>query len=141
MRNLPEEKFKDNTLSKNLKKILPTRNTPEVILDPKGNIKLTGRLIPENAENFFIPIEEWINEYFRNPAEITSVEISLEYMNSAGTKYLFDIIRKITNVHLKKNTKKFIINWHYSEEDEDMLDKGRLFSSNLEVPFNFITII
>jgi hypothetical protein len=62
-------------------------------------------------------------------------------MNSAGTKYLLDIIRKITDVHLKKNTKKFIINWYYSDEDEDMLDKGRLFSSNLDVPFNLIMII
>jgi hypothetical protein len=128
-------------LSNNQKILFPTKNTPEVILNPKGIIKLTGRLITENAEDFFKPIEEWIDEYFRNPAEITCVEINLEYMNSAGTKYLLDIIRKITDVHLKKNTKKFIINWYYSEEDEDMLDKGRLFSSNLDVPFNLIMII
>ncbi len=128
-------------LRENQKILSPTNNTPEVILDLKGMIKLSGRLIPENAEDFFHPIEEWINEYFRNPAEITSVEINLEYMNSAGTKYLLDIIRKITHVHLKKNTKRFIINWYYSEEDEDMLDKGSLSSSNLDVPFNFIKII
>ena len=125
----------------NQKILTLTNNTPEVILDPKGTIKFSGRLIHENAEDFFNPIEEWINEYFKNPAEITSVEISLEYMNSAGTKFLLDIIRKITHVHLKKNKKKFIINWHYSEEDEDILDKGRLFSSNLGIPINFIRII
>ena len=119
----------------------PTNNSPEVILDPKGIIKLTGRLIPENGEDFFHPIEEWIDEYFLNPAEITSIEIRLEYMNSAGTKYLFDIIHRITNIHLEKNKKKFVINWYYSEEDEDMLDKGTLISSDLDVPFNFIKII
>ena len=128
-------------MCKDQKIIAPTKNTPEVILDMKGTIKLTGRLIPENAEDFFNPIEKWINEYFKNPAEIISVEICLEYVNSAGTKYLLDIIHKITHVHLKKNTKKFIINWHYSEEDEDILEKGTLFSSNLDVPFNFIKII
>jgi hypothetical protein len=77
--------LKDNTLSKNQQIISLTKNTPEVILDKKGTIKLTGRLIPENAEDFFNPIEQWINEYFNNPAEITSVEISIEYINSAGT--------------------------------------------------------
>jgi hypothetical protein len=77
-------------------KISPSRNTPEVILDPKGTIKFTGRLIPENAEDFFNQIEELINEYFINPAEITCVEICLEYMNSAGTKYLLDLIHNIT---------------------------------------------
>jgi hypothetical protein len=130
--------LKDNTLSKNQQIISPTRSTPEVILDPKGIIKLTGRLIPENAEDFFIPIEKWINEYFKNPAEITIVEICIEYINSAGTKYLLDIIHKITHIHLKKNKKKFVINWYYKDEDEDMLEKGRFFSSDLDVPFNFI---
>ena len=141
MRKLPAEKFIDNTLSKNQQIISPSKNTPEVILDQKGTIKLTGRLIPENAEDFFKPREEWINGYFKNPAEITSVEICIEYINSAGTKYLLDIIHKIVHIHLKKNKKKFIKNWHYNDEDEDILEKGRFFSSDLDVPFNFIKII
>ena len=131
----------DNTLSKNQQIILPIKNTPEVILDPKGIIKLTGRLIPENAEDFFNPIEEWINEYFKNPADITTVEIRLGYINSTGTTYLLDIIHKITHIHLHKNTKKFIINWYYNDEDEDMLEKGRFFSLDLGLPFNYIKII
>ena len=125
----------------NQKIISPTKNPPEVILDPKGIIKITGRLIPENAENFFNPIEDWLNEYFKNPADITTVEIRLEYINSAGTMYLLDIIHKITYIHLQKNTNKFIINWHYKDEDEDMLETGRFFSSDLNVPFNYIKII
>ena len=125
----------------NYPKIIPlTKNTPEVILDPKGIIKLTGRLIPENAEDFFNPIEEWINDYFKNPADITTVEIRLEYINSTGTMYLLDIIHKFTHIHLQKNTKKFIINWHYKDEDEDILEKGRFFSLDLDVPFNYIRI-
>jgi len=128
----------DINMCKNQQLISPTKNTPEVILDPKGIIKLTGRLIPENAEDFFNPIEAWINEYFCNPAEITCVEIYLEYINSVGTKYLLDLIHKITHIHLRKNNKKFIINWYYKDEDEDILEKGTFFSSDLDVPFNFI---
>ena len=45
-------------MSKNQQIISPTRSTPEIILDPKGIIKITGQLIPENAEDFFNPIEE-----------------------------------------------------------------------------------
>jgi hypothetical protein len=128
-------------LCRNKQIISPTKNTPEVILDPKGTIKLTGRLIPENAEEFFNSIKEWVNEYFYNPAEITCVEIFLEYINSAGTKYLQDLIHKITHIHLKNNSEKFIINWYYKDEDEDILEKGTFFSSDLGVPFNFIKII
>ena len=128
-------------MGNNQKIISRTKSTPEVILDTKGTIKLTGRLIPENAEEFFNPIEEWINEYFKNPAEITCVEISLEYINSVGSKYLLDLIRKITHIHLKKNNKKFIINWYYEDVDENMLETGTSFSSDLNVPYNFIKII
>ena len=131
----------DSALSKNRKIFSPKKNTPEVILDTKGIIKITGRLIPENAEEFFYPIEEWINEYFCDPAEITCIEICLEYINSTSTKYLFYIIHKIINIRLLNNTKRFIVNWYYRNEDEDILEKGRLFSSNLNVPFNFIKII
>ena len=125
-------------MSKNQKIISSTKNTQEVILDPKGTIKLTGRLISENPLAFFSPIEEWINEYIRNPAEITFAEISIEYINSVGTKFLLDIIRKITQIHLSNNKKKSIVNWYYKNEDEDMREKGKFFSSVLGVPFNFI---
>jgi hypothetical protein len=128
-------------LSENQKILSLTRSTPEVILDPKGIIKMTGRLIPENAIEFFNPIEEWINEYFKNPVDITCVEIRLEYINSTCTEYLLDIMHRITHIHLKKNKKKFLINWYYKDEDEDMLEKGKFFSSDLDVTFNFIKII
>ena len=132
--------FIDIALRKNPKILSSTKITPEVILDRKGIIKMTGRLIPENAEDFFNPIEEWINEYFCNPAEITYIEIYLEYINSTSTKYLFYIIHKIINIRLQNNIKRFIINWYYRDEDEDMLEKGTVFSLNLGVPFNFIKI-
>ena len=130
----------DKDLRKNQKILSPTKITPEVILDKKGIIKMTGRLIPENAEDFFNPIEEWINEYFCNPAEITRIEICLEYINSTSSKYLFYIIHKIINIRLQNNIERFKINWYYKDEDEDMLEKGTIFSLNLGVPFNFIKL-
>ena len=128
-------------MSNNLKILSSTRDKPEVILNPKGIIKITGRLIPENPIDFFNPIDEWINEYFRNPADITYVEIYLEYINSIGTKYLLDTIHKIAHIHLRNKKKKLIINWYYKVDDEDILEKGTFFSSVLNVPFNFVSII
>lgn len=133
--------MKNNILNKSQQIISNTKNTPEVIFDPKGNFKLRGRLIPENAEDFFNHLEGLIDEYFINPAKITYVDICLEYMNSAGTKYLLDLIHKITHIHLKKDTKQFIIAWYFNDEDDYMLEKGMFFSSNLDIPFNFIKII
>jgi hypothetical protein len=127
-------------LSIKRKIINPTNKTPEVILDPKGFIKMTGRLIPENADEFFNPIEEWINEYFCAPPEITRIDICLEYINSTGTKYLFYIVHKIITIRLLNNTDRFKINWYYKSDDEDILEQGRLFAMNLNLSINFIEI-
>jgi hypothetical protein len=127
-------------LSENQKILSPTRSTPEVVLDAKGIIKITGRLIPENPTDFFDLLDECINEYFYSPADITCLEICFEYINSEGTRYLIDTIHRIIHIHLKNNKKKLIINWYYKEDDEDMLEKGTFFSSVLDVYISLIKI-
>jgi SiaC family regulatory phosphoprotein len=119
-------------------RIAPKKTTPEIILHPEGIIKIRGRSIHENAADFFVPVEEWISEYIRNPASITTVDISLEYFNSASAKIFISLLQKITYVTLKH--KKFVINWYYEEGDEDILERGEYFASILDVHINFIRI-
>jgi hypothetical protein len=119
-------------------RIAPTKNTPEIFLSPDGVIRIKGRSIHENVANIFTPIEEWVSEYIRNPAEVTSVDMHLEYFNSASAKVFIHLLQKITYVTLKH--KKYIFNWYYEVGDEDILERGEYFSSILDVPFNFIKI-
>lgn len=119
-------------------RIAPTKNTPEIILNPEGIIKIRGRSIHENVTDFFAPVEDWISNYILAPAEVTYVDLNLEYFNSASAKVLIHLLQKITYVSLKH--KKFIFNWYYEDGDEDILERGEYFSSILDVPFNFIKI-
>jgi len=120
------------------KKIPPTKNSPEIILSPNGVIKIRGRSISENVSEFFKPISVWIDEYIENPADLTCVDIKLEYFNSASAKIFIQILQKLTYVKLKN--KKVIYNWYYEDGDEDILERGEYFSSVLDVPFNFIKL-
>lgn len=119
-------------------RISPTKNTPEIILNPEGIIRIKGRSIHENVADFFDPIEDWISAYITVPAEITSVDLNLEYFNSASAKVFIHILQKITYVTLKH--KKFIFNWYYEEGDDDILERGEYFASVLDVRFNFIKL-
>jgi hypothetical protein len=119
-------------------RIQPTKNTPEIILTPEGIIKIRGRSIHENAAAFYAPVEDWVSSYVMNPANVTSVDMALDYFNSASAKILISLLQKITYVALKH--KKFIINWYYEEGDEDILERGEYFSSILDVPVNIIKI-
>ena len=120
------------------KKIISTKSTPEIILDPEGRIKISGRSMFENAAEFSEQIEDWIDEYICIPAELTSVDIYLEYFNIINFKNYYNVLRKIES--LKLIDKKYIINWYYEEGDEDILEKGEYISSFLNIPFNYIMI-
>jgi hypothetical protein len=119
-------------------RILPTKNSPEIIMNPSGIIKIRGRSIHENVAEFFEPVEAWVNEYVEDPADITCVDIILEYFNSASAKVFITLFQKVSLVSLKN--KKFIFNWYYEDGDDDILERGEYFSSVLDIPFNFIKI-
>lgn len=117
-------------------KISPTKNSPDIILNPDGMIKITGRSIHENVTEYFAPVEEWIREYIEMPADLTCVDMNLEYFNSASAKVFIHLLELVKHVSLKD--KKFIFNWYYEEGDEDIFERGEYFASILDVDFNFI---
>jgi len=116
----------------------PTKSSPEVILDPAGIVRLSGRSILENSAEFYEPVIDWINKYIENPAELTCVDIRLEYFNSATAKFIITLIKRITRVCL--NNKKYKVNWYYEDGDEDILERGEYIASVLESSFNFIKV-
>lgn len=117
-------------------RLTATKNTPEIVLNPDGLIRIRGRSIHENVADFFNPIEAWISDYIKTPADITQVDMILEYFNSASAKVFIHLLQKVTYVALKD--KKFVFNWYYEDGDDDILERGEYFSSVLDVPFNFI---
>jgi|SRR5664280_2309984 Domain of unknown function (DUF1987). len=117
-------------------RISPTKNSPEIILNPDGMIKILGRSIHENVTEYFEPVEAWIAEYMEIPADVTCVDMNLEYFNSASAKVFIHLLEMIKHVSLKN--KKFIFNWYYEEGDEDIFERGEYFAVVLDVPFNFI---
>ena len=107
-------------------------------MTPGGTIRIRGRSIHENVIDFFAPVEAWVIEYIKTPADLTCVDINLEYFNSASAKAIIHLLQLVTYVQLKH--KKFIFNWFYEEGDEDILERGEYFASVLSVPFNFIRL-
>lgn len=119
-------------------RIQPTKTSPEILMNPDGIIKIRGRSIHENVADFFMPVSAWITEYIEKPAEVTSVDMNLEYFNSASAKVFIQLFQKLTYVKLKN--KKIIFNWYYEDGDEDILERGEYFASILDIPFNFIKL-
>lgn len=126
-------------MSVNELRILPTKDTPEIILNPDGMIIIVGRSMFADVNDFTKQVEVWIEEYICDPADITCVDFHLEYLSTNNQKFYITLLRKIEPIKLKN--KKYIINWYYEEGDEDIHEKGEYISSVVQIPFNFIIII
>lgn len=119
-------------------RVEPSRNTPEIVLRPDGNMKIKGRSIHENVAEFYTPLFIWVENYVLDPPDNTYIDIQLEYFNSASAKYIVQLLQRFRMVALKN--RKVLVNWFYEEGDEDILERGEYLSSVLDVPFNFIEI-
>lgn len=111
--------------------IKATKNSPFVLLDPNGFVKLQGRCIMDDAKDFFKPILTWIENF---PGSKVLIEINLEYINTSSTKQIFSIF-KLLKTHL--NIKEVITNWYFEEGDKDGLDFGKDISKAFEFNFHY----
>jgi len=107
-------------------------------MSPAGIIRIKGRSIHENVSDFFVPVETWVSEYTLNPAQLTTIDLNLEYCNSSSAKAMIQMLQQVKAVTSKN--KSFVINWYYEEGDDDILERGEYFASILDVPMNFIKI-
>jgi hypothetical protein len=120
----------------NIVHILPSNKTPEVLLNPNGIIKITGRAIDESRTKFSEQFMTWIDDYLLNPADTTEVTIALEYLNSFNSIILASILKKLSQVN--QQSKRLVIKWYIENDDDDLLERGEYTSSTLNIPIEFI---
>ena len=108
-----------------------TDSLPAICFMTNGELKITGRALPEDAIRFFLPMFEWINKY---AGEIINLEVNLDYFNTSVSKQLLDLFKVIEkNPHVKTIN----IKWMYEEGDEEMLESGEIYQELLP-NFKFI---
>lgn len=117
--------------------VVSTRRTPAVIIDAgKGMISIEGRSMPVNANDFYLPIIKKLGEYIKKPAPKTTCNFKLEYIDSSSSQLILLFIKKLK--YLEELGYELTVNWHYVEDDYDILDTGKTFSYLSDVEFDFI---
>lgn len=115
------------------------KNCPGIIYYPEINtLEITGRSIPENPELIFRKLDEWITGHFAASDTLT-VNIKLEYINSGSSKYLYEILKKLTT--FGNSGKKLSLRWLYEEDDEAMLELGEHYRDTAGIPLVIDMII
>ncbi|MFO8234384.1 MAG: DUF1987 domain-containing protein [Bacteroidales bacterium] len=116
-----------------------TIKTPAIDFNAEtGVLSIKGRAIPENPEEFFSEILQWMKDYFKNPLQSTQIDIQLEYINSGSSKYLSELFQLLQERH--KGGNKCEVNWYYEEDDESLLELGKHYQSIIDLPIKLIAI-
>jgi|688.fasta_scaffold1894407_1 hypothetical protein len=104
----------------------------------EGKIEITGRSWPEHALQVYEPAFKWLEEYFKNPATKTVVNLKMEYFNTSSSKVVLDILKKIDQLSLIG--KDVEINWYYEYDDPDLKEHGNMIKSILKSQINLIEV-
>lgn len=114
-----------------------TPQTPEIEFNPKsGVMQIRGRCIPDDPDQFWLPVLNWFESYILNPVEITTFQIDLEYFNISSSKRILFLLYKLNE--LADNGREVCVEWHYRDSDEDMFEVGQDYAYMVRVPFRFI---
>jgi hypothetical protein len=102
-----------------------TESLPTISFKANGELKITGRALPEDANKFFIPVFQWAEIF---SSDEINIEINLDYFNTSVSKQLLDFFKI-----LEKNPANKMINlkWMYEDGDEEMLESGEIFQDIL----------
>lgn len=109
---------------------------PAVEFQSDGQLKITGRIIPDHVTDFFLPLKEWIQKL-----EVDSVrfEINVEYINSCGLGEIMNLFHALSE---NKNIRDITAVWYYEEEDEEHHEKGLILAERFkDIKFQYISYL
>lgn len=118
--------------------IQETTLTPEVIFRPSdGTFVISGKSIPEDAETFYSPILDWVDQFSKNVSCEVHLTIELEFFNISSSKRLLFLMYKLNE--LVDQGEKVEITWMCKENDDDMYEVGQDYAFMVNIPFHFYT--
>jgi len=80
--------------------IKATEDTPEVYFDPEKEVfEISNVSLPENAIEFYAPILNWLKQYKAAPNPKTVFDFNIEYLNTASSKQVFELIFLIDKIN------------------------------------------
>jgi hypothetical protein len=115
-----------------------TALTPEISFSPQdGVFSIVGKSIPDDAEEFYQPVLDWMEEFSKASASAIHLTIELEFFNISSSKRILFLMYKLNELVDKGVNVR--ITWSYKENDDDMFEVGQDYAFMVNIPFEFHT--
>jgi hypothetical protein len=114
--------------------------TPSIEFKANGELKISGRSIPEDSRTFYQPVFNWLDSFKGNLPSKVEMKVTLEYFNTSSSILLLNMFNSLVQLHQDKQTSVKII-WYYHEDDDEMQEAGKDYKSIVKVPFEVIPLV
>ena len=118
-------------------KIDQGKRTPMISLE-QGRIFIMGRSIIENPGSFYEPVHYWISSRAKDKPSQIRIDLGFEYINTGSTKWLYILLRDISE--MRNFTNEVTITWYFEEGDEDMSELGYIIRSLVDCKFSLVKV-
>ena len=108
-----------------------TAYTPKIDFNTNGQLKITGKSLPEDTAVFYEPIIDWMAGCQIPQIKFT---IRLDYMNSSSAHM---ISKLLLTAKTNSNLINCDVDWYYETEDEDSYDFGKEMEYLTDFKFTF----
>lgn len=113
-----------------------TDDTPEVVLNKEKEVfSIVGNSFSEDPFTIYGRIFTWLKYYAEDPNEQTKFSFKLNYVNTASSKQIVEILGMLEAMKEKSN---ITIQWIYQDGDEDTLIEGKELEQMFNLEFDFI---
>jgi hypothetical protein len=85
-----------------------------------GELILSGKSIPEDANKIFEPVHHWITEYITDPRSTTNLRLNLEYFNTSSSIWIGKIIKTLSKMKDPENV--LLVHLYFNVEDYDNME-------------------
>ncbi len=106
------------------------KRSPRIEVDfEQGVVEIAGISLPENPYNYYLPLQQKLDQYITAPKPKTFLVFKLEYFNTGSALALRNVIQQLND---KLPDGSLFIKWYYERDDSDMFDSGEEFDSLFE---------
>lgn len=122
--------------------IAPQKNiyfVPEVrLIVETGICTIEGESYIEEAPDFYLQIQEWVNAYFAEGYKSITFNFRLSYFNTSSSRCIVDLMRLLAKYHQMGN--EIVINWYVQEGDEDLQEEIEEFQKEIDFHLNIFPL-
>lgn len=99
----------------------------------KALLFIKGNSIPENSDEFFQPLYDWVDKFKVEYNGKVTFKIFMTYFNTSTIRHIIGLMKRL----IQRYGSDVTIVWAYEKGDEEIMDRGQDISEVVKFNFSF----